>query len=125
MIESRKFKPQASCLCVELGLGPEQFVRVVSSYLKNPRVIVKDGEGSHKVLHVTEDGTQKDHSMIKQVMNDSMLVAGSNITDILRRTHGKSFQPDTSFTATRMQNTLNEFHAVGRVLKHEVEPYSG
>ena len=48
-----------------------------------PRIIVKDIGGCKKVLHVTENGLQKDHDMIKQIMSDGIVVKGQNIKDII------------------------------------------
>ena len=66
-----------------MDLDPLEFTKVVTRYLSKPRVIVKDPEGPNKILHLIDDGTQKDHSMIKQIMSESMCVAGENITKLI------------------------------------------
>lgn len=57
IVAQGKFKPEVSCLCAELDLAPTKFVEELNAYLRNPRLIVKDPVGSHKVLHVNNDGT--------------------------------------------------------------------
>ena len=59
-MQQGKFNPHVSCLCAELDLDPEDFVKVANNYLRQPRVILKDPAGIHKVLHVTESGDHKD-----------------------------------------------------------------
>lgn len=58
---------------------------MVNGYLRKPRLIVKDLKGTHVVLHVNDDGTHKDQTMIKRVMNDSIHCSGENIHQIIRR----------------------------------------
>jgi len=87
-------------------------VSVVNNYLKKPRLIGKDPKGAHKVLHVNDDGTQKDHEMIVKLMSDSIQCSGENIKEIIRRNPGmnainpKNFETDVSEMQTSLDRVM-------------------
>lgn len=80
--------------------------------MKKPRLIVKDPKGAHKVLHVNDDGTQKDHEMIVKLMSDSIQCSGENIKEIIRRNPGmnainpKNFETDVSEMQTSLDRVM-------------------